>query len=84
MGKKLSDGLLAVLGYHRDHPKEFGHARHLIGHYKEIQSLEDLDKIYLLLEERQQLEPSPREVAVYQDKNTGQTIGRTKFRYKSA
>jgi hypothetical protein len=84
MKRKSNDGLKAVLGYHQDHPMEFGHARHLIGHYNEIQTLEDLDKIYEELKEQGQLEASPNEVAVYEDKISGQRTVRTKFRLKSS
>jgi hypothetical protein len=82
MKRKSNDGVKAVLGYHQDHPTKFGHAYPLIGHYEDIRTLEDLDKIYEELEKQGQLEPSPKEPAVY--KIGGQKFRRSKFRLKGS
>jgi hypothetical protein len=84
MGKILSSAALAVLGYHRHHPEAFAHAGHLVGRYKEIQTLEDLDHIYQTLEEGGNVEASASECAGYVDNETGQRIYRAKFRYKAS
>ena len=83
MEETLSNAARAVLDFHRDHPKEFGHAGHLIGRYEDIQTLEGLDDIYHMLEPRGDIQASTEECASYQDKKTRQRISRTKFRYKS-
>jgi hypothetical protein len=82
MEETLSYVALAVLGFHRDHPEESGHAGHLIGCYKEVQTLEDLDDIYQMLEGRRDVQASAGECAAYLDENTEQRIFRTKFQYK--
>ncbi len=82
MEEPLSNAAMAVLAHHRDHAGVFGHAAHMIGHYKGIQTLEDLERIYEVLEDQGYVEASTNECANYVDADTGQKIFRTKFRHK--